>query len=49
MSWADLRGLVSWASRHDHLLAMQAAVGDFVATGQDVIAVFGDGNVPGRV
>ena len=44
----NVRGLVSWASRHNHLLAMQAAIGDFVATGQDVIAVFGDGDVPAR-
>jgi len=39
----NVRGLVTWASRHDHLLAMQAAVGDFVTTGQHLIAVFGDG------
>ena len=44
----DVRGLVSWASRHHYLLAMQAAVGDFVTTGQDMIAVFGDGNLPSR-
>jgi uncharacterized membrane protein len=39
----NVRGLVTWASRHNHLLAMQAAVGDFVTTGQHLIAVFGDG------
>jgi len=39
-------GLVTWASRHNHLLAMQAAVGDFVTTGQHLIAVFGDGAAP---
>ena len=44
----DVRGLVRWASRHHHLLAMQAAVGDFVATGDHVIAVFGDGTVPAK-
>jgi uncharacterized membrane protein len=42
----NVRGLVAWASRHDHLLAMQAAVGDFVTTGQHLIAVFGDGAAP---
>jgi uncharacterized membrane protein len=44
----DVRGLVRWASRHHHLLAMQAAVGDFVATGQHLVAVLGDGNVPAK-
>ena len=44
----NVRGLVRWASRHDHLLAMQAAVGDFVVTGQHVIAVFSDGPVPAQ-
>jgi len=39
-------GLVTWASRHNHLLAMQAAVGDFVTTGQHLIAVYGDGAAP---
>jgi uncharacterized membrane protein len=42
----DVRGLVAWASRHDHLLVMQAAVGDFVVTGQQLIGVFGDGAAP---
>ena len=42
----NVRGLVTWASRHDHLLTMQAAVGDFVTTGQQLIAVFGDGAAP---
>jgi uncharacterized membrane protein len=41
----DVRGLVTWASKHDRLLALRAAVGDFVITGQPVIAVFG-GTVP---
>ena len=41
-----VRGLVTWASRHNHLLAMQAAVGDFVTTGQHLIAVYGDGAAP---
>jgi len=48
----NVRGLVTWASRHNHLLAMQAAVGDFVTTGQHLIAVFGDGAArpkPGRL
>ena len=42
----DVRGLVAWASKHDQLLAMQAAVGDFVTTGQPVIAVLGNGSIP---
>lgn len=44
----NVRGLVTWASRHNYLLAMQAAVGDFVTTGQHVIAVFGDGTRPAQ-
>ena len=44
----DVHGLVRWASRHHHLLAMQAAVGDFVTTGEHIIAVFGDGSVPAK-
>jgi len=44
----NVRGLVTWASRHNHLLAMQAAVGDFVTTGQHLIAVFGDGAAPAK-
>jgi len=44
----NVRGLVTWASRHDHLLVMQAAVGDFVTTGQHLIAVFGDGAAPAK-
>jgi len=44
----SVRGLVAWASRHDHLLVMQAAVGDFVTPGQPVIGVFGNGSIPGR-
>jgi len=44
----NVRGLVRWASRHDHLLAMQAAVGDFVVAGQHVIAVFSEGHVPAQ-
>ena len=42
----NVRGLVTWASRHNHLLAMQAAVGDFVTTGQHLMAVYGDGAAP---
>ena len=42
----NVRGLVTWASRHNQLIAMQAAVGDFVTTGQHLIAVFGDGAAP---
>jgi uncharacterized membrane protein len=48
----NVHGLVTWASRHNLLLAMQAAVGDFVTTGQHLIAVFGDGAArakPGRL
>jgi uncharacterized membrane protein len=44
----NVRGLVTWASRHNHLLTMQAAVGDFVTTGQHLIAVFGDGVAPAK-
>ena len=44
----NVRGLVAWASRHDHLLVMQAAVGDFVTTGQPVIGVFGNASIPAR-
>ena len=44
----NVRGLVRWASRHDHLLVMQAAVGDFVVAGQHVIAVFSEGHVPAQ-
>ena len=44
----DARGLIRWASKHQHLLAMQAAVGDFITTGQHLIAVFGDGRLPAR-
>jgi len=44
----DARGLVRWASRHHRMLAVQAAVGDFVTTGQHVIAVFGDESVPAQ-
>jgi len=42
----DVTGLVSWASKHNHLLAMQVAIGDFVVTGQHVIAVFSEEQVP---
>jgi uncharacterized membrane protein len=42
----DVRGLVRWASRHHHLLVMQAAIGDSVTNGQQLIAVFGDANPP---
>jgi uncharacterized membrane protein len=42
----DVRGLVRWASRHHHLLAMQAGIGDSVTNGQRLIAVFGDANPP---
>jgi uncharacterized membrane protein len=38
----NVRGLIRWATRNDSVLAMQAAVGDFVTAGQPVIAVFGD-------
>jgi uncharacterized membrane protein len=44
----NVRGLVTWATRHDHLLAMQAGVGDFVTTGQHLIAVFGDNALPAK-
>lgn len=44
----DVHGLVRWGSSRDHLLVMQAAVGDFVTTGQHVIAVYGAANVPAK-
>jgi uncharacterized membrane protein len=44
----NVHGLVTWASRHNHLLAMQAAIGDFVTTGQHLVAVFGDGAAPAK-
>lgn len=37
----NIRGLVRWATRHDSVLALEAAVGDFVTRGQPVIAVSG--------
>ncbi len=39
----NVRALIRWATRHDSVLAMQAAVGDFVTAGQPVISVAGDG------
>ena len=42
----DTRGLVAWASQHNCQLEARSAVGDFVATGQPVIEVFGSGPVP---
>jgi uncharacterized membrane protein len=42
----DVRGLVRWASKHHHLLAMQAAIGDSITNGQHLIAVFGDQSPP---
>jgi uncharacterized membrane protein len=42
----DVRGLVTWASRHGCLLAVHAAVGDFVTTGRPMIAISGGGTVP---
>jgi uncharacterized membrane protein len=42
----DIHGLVRWASKHNHLLAMRPAIGDFVTNGQQLIAVFGDADLP---
>jgi uncharacterized membrane protein len=44
----NARGLVTWASKHDRLLALRAGVGDFIATGQSVIAVYGGGALPAK-
>lgn len=42
----DTRGLVAWASQHNCRLEARSAVGDFVATNQPVIEVFGSGPLP---
>lgn len=44
----NVRGLVKWATRHNSVLDIQAAVGDFVTAGQPVIAVFGDATAAAR-
>jgi uncharacterized membrane protein len=43
----DVHGLVSWARAHDHLLVMDAAIGDFIPAHRPVITVSGAGPVPG--
>ena len=42
----DVGGLTGWAAQHDLQLVVQGAVGDFVATGDPIIEVFGGGSVP---
>lgn len=42
----DVPGLVAWANKHDQVLTVRAAVGDFVDAGQELIAVLGNGTVP---
>lgn len=37
----DVRGLIAWAGQQDCQLVIQGAVGDFVATGDPLIEVFG--------
>jgi uncharacterized membrane protein len=44
----DFEGLINWAQKGDHVLAMPAAVGDFVAAGQALIVVFGGKPVPAK-
>lgn len=44
----DVPGLVRWADRRQCVLAMQIAVGDFVTTGQPLIAVYFGEQLPGR-
>ena len=41
----DVRGMTSWAAKHDLQLVLQGAVGDFVATGEPIVEVFG-GSLP---
>jgi uncharacterized membrane protein len=38
----NVRGLVRWASRHNAVVAMRAAVGDFVTADQPIMAVFAE-------
>jgi uncharacterized membrane protein len=42
----DIRGMVAWAAQHDCRLEAHRAVGDFVATDQRVIDVFGSAPPP---
>ncbi len=42
----DRRGLVAWAERHDCVLVLPEAVGDFVSTGTTLVEVFGGGELP---
>ncbi|MGZ4248774.1 MAG: DUF2254 domain-containing protein [Solirubrobacteraceae bacterium] len=40
--------LIRWASGHDLVLVMKVGVGDSVADGQALIAVYGEGDIPSR-
>jgi uncharacterized membrane protein len=42
----DRRGLVAWAERHDCVLVLPEAVGDFVSTGTTLVEVFSAGPLP---
>ena len=42
----DRRGLVAWAERHDCVLVLPEAVGDFVSTGTTLVEVFGGAELP---
>jgi len=41
-------GLVTWATKHDRVLGLRAAVGDPLTAGQPLIAVYGEGVLPAR-
>jgi uncharacterized membrane protein len=42
----DRRGLVAWAERHDCVLVLPEAVGDFASTGTTLVEVFAAGPLP---
>jgi uncharacterized membrane protein len=44
----NARRMVRWARRHDVFLVMRNGVGDSVAAGETVIAVYGKGDLPPR-
>jgi uncharacterized membrane protein len=44
----NVNGLVSWASKHNNTIVMHAAVGDFLATGEPLLTVYGPGPLPSR-
>jgi uncharacterized membrane protein len=43
----DVRGLVRWARKHDHLVVVRHTIGDFVPTGANLIEAYG-GSGPGE-